>query len=486
MDLYFAGAEQPGWRTLLHREGVRHVSLSWYGLKRRKNPRDFLIRDNFDSDTRVFLDSGAYSVNKDSETSQDDAYELAQEYMDFVDANIDSIAFASEFDAMVLGKDLLWDIRRQYWQNLPGDKWMPVWHSEWGSQELSLMAGEYARVGVLQSDGKAQDIKSRLRSLASTTKFHGVSMTKIELMKELPLDSVGSTSWLSTTQFGDTFIWDGRELHRYPKDYKFKRQSHRAWLQQNGFDTVLIENDESTDPDVKRAANAELLRLSIWSWRHFTDSIQSRGVTTSVLDPFGENQETPPTGVDTLDPSPGNGVALRRREKVLLPVLRTETETTYEPDGTESQRQVLRSSRGSLLQCNTCHMASNCPMMVPDNECAYEIPVEIRTSAQLAALQDTLIEMQVKRVARMTMIEESEGGYSDSNTSAEYDRLQRMIKNKLENGKERAPLIQMSVGGGGGPGMISRIFGEATATRVAELPAPIDSSDIIDAVVIDA
>lgn len=485
MDFYFAGAEQSGWAALLYREGVRHVSLSWYGLRRRSNPRSYLIRDHFESDVKVLLDSGCFSVNKDTEISQDAAYELAQEYMDFVDANIDSIAFASEFDAMVLGKDLLWDIRRQYWQNLPGDKWMPVWHSEWGSQELSRMAGEYARVGVLQSDGKAQDIKSRLRSLASTTKFHGVSMTKIELMKELPLDSVGSTSWLSTTQFGDTFIWDGRELHRYPRDYKFRRQSHRAWLQQNGFDTELIENDESEDPDTKRQANAELLRLSIWSWRHFTDSIQSRGVTTSVLDPFGEIQETPPTAVDTLDPAPGNSMTLHRREKVLLPVLQTQTETTVEPDGTESQRQVLTSSRASLLQCNTCHMAQNCPAMVPDSECAYEIPVEIRTTTQLAALQDTLIEMQTQRVMRMTMIEQAEGGYVDSNASAEYDRLQRMIKNKLENGKERAPLIQMSVGGSGGPGMISRIFGEATATRVTELPAPIDSSDVIDAVVID-
>lgn len=475
MDLYFAGCEQPGWRALLYREGVRHVSLSWFGLKRRRNPRGFLISENFEEDTKVFLDSGAYSVNKDAQVTQDEAYELAQDYMDFVDANIDSIEFASEFDALALGEGLLRDIRRQYWSQLPPDKWMPVWHSEWGAGLLDTMAQQYRRVGILQSDGKNQDIKNKLRSLSSKTKFHGVSMTKMDLMRELPLDSVGSTSWLSTTQFGDTFIWDGHELHRYPRDYKSRRETHRSWLRQNGFDTDKIEADD----------NSELLRLSIWSWRHFVDSIQPRGVTSNVLNPFGENQEPVPTAVDALDPRPGNSLELVRREKVLLPVLQVETQTTVEPDGNEVSRPLLRSPRGNLLQCDTCYIASRCPKMMPGAECAYEIPVEIRTSDQLEALQNTLIEMQAQRVFRMTMIEQVEGGHADSNTSAEYDRMQRMIKAKTDAAKSGFSINIANVTSSGQPGMISRIFGSDTNERVNALPVPLNSEDIIDATIVD-
>lgn len=34
MDLYFGGSEQGMWRDLLYAEGVRHMSLSFMGLRR--------------------------------------------------------------------------------------------------------------------------------------------------------------------------------------------------------------------------------------------------------------------------------------------------------------------------------------------------------------------------------------------------------------------------------------------------------------------
>jgi hypothetical protein len=475
MEIYFGGAEQPGWRAFLADQGVHTMSLSWYGLRRRrKNLRGFLIRNEFPEGSRVYLDSGAYSLNKDNQATRDEAYALYQEYLDFVDANIDSIEFASEFDAQVLGQDLINDYRRRYWAEIDSQKWMPVWHAEQGVTELRRMAGEYERVGLLQSAGASSDISGILRTLSSGTQFHGVAMTKMDVMKSLPLTSVGSTSWLSPTQYGDTFIWDGRELHRYPRDYKHRRESHRHWLQENGFDTVKIESDD----------NNELLRLSVWSWQKFAASIQPRGVTNSVLDPFNQFAETDPTGVAISPMASGNAGIAVRQERVPLPLLSTVVETQQNADGTETNRTMMRSPGVNLLQCDTCHINDVCPMQRPGSECAYEIPVEIRTTTQLAALQDTLIELQTQRVLRSTMFEQVQGGSIDQNTSKEYDRLNRMISSKVESTKDSVS-IKIEATGNARAGMISNIFGRDAGERATALPQPMLTEGYIDAEIIE-
>jgi hypothetical protein len=475
MQIFFGGCEQPGWRAFLADQGVRDVSLSWYGLRRRrKNLNGFLIRNEFPEGMNVMLDSGCYSVNKDENIGRDDAYALSQEYMDFVDANIDSIQFASEFDALILGDELINDIRARYWQQLPSDKWMPVWHSESGVSELRRLSGAYGRVGLLQSASSSSDITGILRTLSRGTDFHGVSMTKMDAMRELPLTSVGSTSWLSPSQYGDTFIWDGRELHRYPRDYKHRRESHRRWLQENGFDTVKIEGDDSN----------ELLRLSVWSWQHFAESIQTRGVTNTVLDPFNQIEETDPTGVGISPPMVVHNAIAVRQERVLLPLLSTTVETTHNPDGTETQTRMMRSPGVNLLQCDTCHINDVCPMMRPGSECAYEIPVEVRTTTQLAALQDTLIELQTQRVLRSTMFEQVQGGAVDKNTSAEYDRLVRMISAKVDTTKDSVS-IKIEATGSARSGFISNMFGSEAAERVTALPVPMLTEGYLDAEIVE-
>jgi hypothetical protein len=474
VKIYYGGGEQRTWTNFLYENGIRTMSMSWYGLKRRRDPRSFRVADEFPDDVRLFVDPGTFSINKKDEVTQDEAYELAQDYMDFVDQNIEAIEFAGEFDALALGRELISDLRHQYWENLPGDKWMAVWHSEHGTGNLRELAGRYERVGVLQSDGSSQDVSSLLRTLSGGTRFHGIAMTKMDVMRELPLDSVGSTSWLSPTQFGDTFIWDGQEMHRYPKKYKHRRQEHRSYLQQKGFDTDLIEGDN----------NHELLRLSLWSWEQFAASIRPRVVTPEPEPRYWESPEMPSREVDPLPVPTRNRELVPREERVPLPILQVEMQTVVEPDGTEITRPLLRAPSENFLQCDTCYIRERCPKMQPFSSCAYEIPVEIRTSTQLSALQDTLIEIQTQRVLRMNMIEQVEGGHADQNTSEEMDRLQRMIAKKHELGKDRISINIEASSGSGSPGMISRIFGNQAADAVTALPAAFDPAEVLDAEIV--
>lgn len=476
MEIYLGGTEQKMWRTLLQNEGIEHVSLSYIGLRRRiKDPSSWSIAEHY-AGQKVFLDSGAATLNRKEDTDADEAYELAQAYMDFVEANIGAIEFAAEFDATILGPDVLGRLRADFWDRLPEGKWMPIWHSEAGTKELEHLAGTYARVGVLQGDSSSLDISAMLRKLSARTQLHGVSMTRMQSMQEIPWASVGTSSWLNVTQYGETFVWTGREMKWYPKrDKDQARKRHRTWLADAGFDMDLIEADDS----------GELLRLSIWSWKHFAESLQrGRAVTNNVLTPFGQNAEPETVAVDTPGGETRNAELVPRPGKKLLPVLGISTHTSKDAEGNDVEETRLTTPNSGLLRCDNCFMREKCPEMRPGSDCAFEIPAKVRTGSQLASVQDWLIETQTQRVAFMRLIEQVEGGYSDANLSGEMDRLQKMIKAKTDAGKEGFSINIANVATPGGPGMISRIFGSDVTDKMGELPAAVDSRQIVEAVIV--
>src|SRR5687767_6053437 len=106
LSLYYGGSEVHGHRKLLATEGVTDVGLSFVGLSRRtKFKRPWLISDKYPENQRIFLDSGAYTINKSPEKYQraqiEELYEL---YHDFIKANLARVELVSEMDAVHLGQ----------------------------------------------------------------------------------------------------------------------------------------------------------------------------------------------------------------------------------------------------------------------------------------------------------------------------------------------------------------------------------------------
>lgn len=489
MDLYFGGSEQGVWRDLLYAQGVRHMSLSFMGLRRRVKRLDrWKLDEKFPEDVLIYLDSGAFTLNKpDSTVTASEASNLRDEYFAFVRANIHRLEFASEFDASVLGHDAIFEARDTFWHALPERKWMPVWHADYGTSNLIALGDSYPRVGVLQDDAGG-DLTVALNRLAGQTKLHGVAMTRMDALEAVRWDSAGSTRWLAPTQYGETFVWTGRELKDYPKKYQETgRKRHRTWLAENGFDTEKIEAGDGK----------ELLRLSVWSWQKYADHLN--GVTTPAETPPGETEEQPLPPVVTPFPHMWNeqpdepsATVDRPRERQLLPVVGFDYESVTETgqDGQQTERQEARMTTpaSTLLQCNTCFMRSKCPAMTPDSACAYDIPVQIRTPAQLDAVQSAIVEMQAQRVLLMRMIEQSEGGYADPNLSAEIKRLWDMMKDRSA-GSDTVKLTLEAGGQAASAGMISRIFGDNAGNRLAIANEPVDTqsvmADIVEAEVIE-
>ena len=181
MKLFFAGAEVPGWRHALVEQ--EYVSLSFVGLTRRvKGVENWRIADHFPAGQKVFLDSGAYTLNKgyainedEPAYSDDDALTLASRYMAFVAGNIDTLEMVSEFDALQLGQEWIEGVREDFWDDLPADKFLPIWHAQTGHDDLERLASAYPRLGVLQMTAEASNAYEPL--LASLPGRYGPSCT---------------------------------------------------------------------------------------------------------------------------------------------------------------------------------------------------------------------------------------------------------------------------------------------------------------------
>jgi hypothetical protein len=482
MRLFFAGAENSEWRKFLAEEGVEDVSMSFVKLTDRvKLARPWTIESHFPGQ-HVLLDAGGYSYNKkDAEVTEEDAMAMAVRYMAFVTENINDVDLVTEFDANILGHDWLIAMREDFYDDL-GDRFVPIWRTAAGREDLDSLASKYPRVGVLKA-GLDESLVPVLNSVVSQygVALHGLGIADWEMIQAVKWDSVSSGSWLKPSQFGETIIWTGHELKRYPANYKDQaRKRHRSYIEQQGFDAAKIIADD----------RHEILRLSVWSWQQFMASIDRDrvlrpfGVTRQPGTPDGTDAEPASDGVDTPGTSTGNDRLPATRDLKMLPIVGITTITGTGEDGEETEEHLMQASSKSLLRCDNCEIRDMCPEFRPGHECAYEFPAYVSTKNQMRALQDFLIKLQTQRVLRMSMMEQLKGGYADQNLSAEADRLQRMIKAKQEAERQGFSL-HIEASSSGEAGAISRIFGRDVGDASSALPQVQSTtefmSDIVEA-----
>lgn len=170
-----------------------------------------------------------------------------------------------------------------------------------------------------------------------------------------------------------------------------------------------------------------------------------------------------------------------RERRMTLPVVGFEKTTTkeYDEDGNQIlvERNLTRKGKAVLRQCDTCFISAACPMFQPGSECAYDLPLEIKTKEQLNAVNYMALEMQVERVAFMRLAEELNGGYADPNLSLEMDRLLRM-QEQIKKIEDTSETFKLSVEAKGGAGILSRLLGEKVKPENS-LPAPVDPARVI-------
>jgi hypothetical protein len=270
---------------------------------------------------------------------------------------------------------------------------------------------------------------------------------------------------------GETIIWDGSRLVRYPKKMKDQaRMRYNHIYEKAGLDADKILEDD----------DKEICRLAVWSYEQF--EMRVNRMINEPDDDFlydnSEGSEVGESGETTPLVADNRGVQMRKleprnpEEMGNLPVFGYTNKTVVEQDedGNDVIKDVtiLESQSTSLRACDTCFVASNCPAFKPQSVCAFKLPVEVKTTEQVKGLLNAIIEMQGQRVAFMRFAEEMNGGYADPNLSQEIDRLYSLI-GKLNDMGSSKEFIRMTVEKSGSAGVLSSIFGDK-AQALRELP----------------
>lgn len=472
MIFIFNGAEVPSNRLLLESMCVEHMGFSFWRAWKRGLPKnkEYYLSDHFDPEVKIYVDwknDGYDSLTFEAQRAYDEAYK------NFMLNNADRIEMSVFHEDGYVGQQIVeWNGKGKP----PEDCIVGVSH-ELIESDMSLSA----KIRMAMRDG---------------TKFMAMGTAKPDNLRSIPFDYASTLAWLSPMRHGETIIWDGARLVRYPKSMQDQaRRRYKNQVQRAGLDFSKFLADD----------NKEVARVTIWSLLQLQNDIQrKRGNSmspTEIVDMYGkdhsaETKQNSPEYVDNKPALTDNNLPVkvdRSEGLTTLPGLTfgTKKVTEMSPEGEKVTKDipVAGISDTPLRQCNTCFVAATCPAMVPDQSCAFKIPVELRTKDQLKSLLTAMLEMQAQRVFFARFAEEQNGGYPDPNLSLEMDRLFRITKN-LKDIESETVHMKMTAEVTGGPGVLANIFGEQAKQK--QLPAPMSDnevsklmSDILDADIVD-
>ena len=485
MSIVFLGGEIPSNRTILIDQGVKHIGVNFWGLRKRGLPKtkDYLLAERYPEDVKIYVDGGASKADK-ANLSTRELEDYVADFQDWVAINYDRISGVVEFDSKVLGPKWVEEQRKTFGWEL-GDKYWAVWDPTMGHPSLFALSQTFKNV-AMSGDTIELDtsLAGRTRALQSQfgTSYHALACAKPDNLRQVPVETASTLSWLSPMMRGETIVWDGTRLVRYQKKQKAQaRPRYKSVINKAGLDYEKIINDD----------NVEVARLAVWSYLQLEESLDKKKPHLTVVnnEKLSDNSDVvdDPGSAETLGLEPDNSAIDVRKlseverpkiidrdpsERVNLPVFSISTKTVMDKDevGRDLIRDVnvLESTSSSLRQCNTCFVAANCPAFKPDNACAFNLPIEVKTKDQLKGLLNAIIEMQGARVAFARFAEELNGGYPDPNTGQEIDRLFKIVK-QLKELEENKEFVRMTVERQTSGGVLSALFGDK-ANTLRELP----------------
>lgn len=463
MRLIYLGADVPSNRTLLETTTVTHVGVSYWRLVKRGLPKNshYLLKNYFRDDFVIYVHPG---IPKDTRLSPEELSTFQAEYEEFIANNIDRIATFNEINGDWVPQDFVEQQRKTCWAQVPPSKFQPIWEPSTGFGALNKMAEYYLDIAI---PGDALEEETQLATVTRTlarqgTRFHILGSAKPDNLRSVTAETASTMAWLSPMMNGETIIWDGMKLVRYPKRMKDQARSRyrNVYLKAGlNVDRILEDDDK------------EVCRLAVWSYQQYEARLN--GVSEELYDKSewsdveGSGENTP-AHIDKRGIEPRKLEVRNPTEMGNLPVFGFETKTEIDDEGTIKDVTTVSSQHVSLRMCDTCFVASNCPAFKPANTCAFKLPVEVKTKEQLRSLLNAIIEMQGQRVAFMRFSEELNGGYADPNVSQEIDRLFKLVKTTKELDDSRE-FIRMTVERQGSAGVLSSIFGDK-ANVLKELP----------------
>jgi hypothetical protein len=361
MKVFFAGGEKGSHRNLLLTNSVNRIAVNITHLAIPKT-KEFHIPTVFNgAEVLVYTSEGDEDVNR---------------YNDFVRTHADDLTFVvgrPDFDGEWLG-----------------EKHIPVWSDGEDLERLAWLCQRHGRVAISDKAINAKTLP-RIKSLANRwdAKLYGIT-SKPDVIEALPWEAVIVGSWTSAIRYGETQVWDGHGLHRYPAQQKeSSRRRHRADIIRLGVDFDAIMEDDVTAVGT----------LAILSWKQWENN------TFGAYDPVAGDDESEFEGdeegqIIAIPPDSPSGLVearggtsidiapLRKRhddERLLLPVMgidhivsvgsKTMSDQGESIEVNPEETPVIRYNSTGIRQCDSCYLASRCPAFQEHSDCGYKLPI---------------------------------------------------------------------------------------------------------------
>lgn len=171
---------------------------------------------------RHILDSGAFTAINDKKGQYKDFNweEYLKKYIAFIKHTNQKLFFELDIDC-VKGLEKV-EYYRKTMEDAIGIPPIPVWHASRGFEYFEKMCQDYPYVSIGSSKiiYKRPDILKKFINVAheNNAKIHCLGFTSTPLLKNLPFDSVDSTTWISGIKFGETHVFQNGMIktHRRP------------------------------------------------------------------------------------------------------------------------------------------------------------------------------------------------------------------------------------------------------------------------------
>lgn len=271
--IFFAGAESH-YKKLLDM-GVKNIMFSFWSI-REKGEENFweVLREVKKQGCTIMIDSGAHSFFTSTginirtfgkrKTKIDVSIDqYVKEYIDWLKKAVGMklIDYYVELDVdKIVGIEKVKAWREEMKAN--GLNPLLVWHDSMTRTEWEEMCKNNKYVclaDVFNTPHKVPvmiDIAKKYK-----TKVHGFALTQLDLLTKVPLYSVDSTTWLSGSRYGLTFVFRSNKLESYGSEEKDVRKKLKEKAEQKGLDFNKILRDDGEEVD----------KFNISQWLDFQD-----------------------------------------------------------------------------------------------------------------------------------------------------------------------------------------------------------------------
>ena len=247
--IFLAGSESEAKFKSLMEMKAKSVLVSHWTI--RKDP-DFVKRhkDKYPN-VDLIIDSGAYSLMVQKTTpTVSDCERYKDKYVKWINRNRDYIFAAVELDLdKVVGKSRVDQWREKIFR--PLSEKVPiifVFHHQVHPPEYwTYLCRTHPYIGIGSTQGgtlNAPLIKRMLNEARDyLAKVHGFGFTASTEIQDYSFYSIDSTTWLSSSMYGATLIFNGRTISSFSKDQKSERLKHRIKFLEAGLNMDLIKSD---------------------------------------------------------------------------------------------------------------------------------------------------------------------------------------------------------------------------------------------------